>query len=311
MNFRSYLESAAIHVKSPVLMLEKVEVLYYSLREQILDSDDGIDVLAQDWDILVILDACRYDMFSESVNIPGCLKKVKSKASKTDQFLRKNFDGRDLRDTVYVTGNPQFYRIQNGIYDVDPIDCEFYQTVDVWQDRWDEDHQTVRPEDVTEASISAAEKHPNKRLIVHYVQPHAPYIGPIGREELPADILDLWKRYKMGQIDFDLNKVRQAYQENLEIALQSVGELFENIDGKFVVTADHGEMLGDRSGILPIRKYGHPAGMRTPELINVPWFEYESGSRRKVTAEDSNRNDQISVNNVTVKQRLRDLGYSY
>lgn len=295
--------------KHPRLVLDEVEHIYYSSFSTGVDEADCVDILSEDWDVLAILDACRYDTFADTIELPGALSKVRSKASATDQFLRKNLDGRDATDTVYVTGNPQYYRIQNGIYDVDPIDCQFHQTVNVWKDNWDEEHRTVRPEVITDKATDAAEEFPNKRVLIHYLQPHAPYIGPTGREELPTDVLDFWKRFRMGEIDADLRVARKAYRENLELVLDDVARLFDEIDGKIVLTADHGEMLGERSGLLPTRKYGHPPAIPARELREVPWFEQESGPRRNIVAEEPRESGQKDVADETVKERLQDLGY--
>lgn len=293
-------------IRSPRLAIDEIEKIYYSKE----GGDQGINILSEDWDVLAILDACRYDSFAKRANIQGELKKVRSKASATDPFLRKNLSGKDATDAVYVTGNPQFYRIQNGIYDVDPIDCEFYDTINVWQDNWDEEHRTVRPEIVTDAAIRAAENYPNKRILVHYLQPHAPYIGPTGQEHLPTDVLNFWTSYKKGEIEVDLEVVRQAYHENLDLVLEDVKRLFTEIEGKIVVSADHGEMLGERSGLLPTRKYGHPIGVHTPGLVEVPWLVKNTGERRDIVAEEPEQTGDLDVADEEVKERLRDLGYA-
>lgn len=251
-------ESIKTGLQSPRLILHEVEKLYYLVTE---DDSNSVNILSEDWDILALLDACRYDSFENLIDLPGDLKKVRSQAPETGQFLQKNFSGGDATDTVYVTGNPQFYRIQNGISDLDPIDCQFYQSINVWKDNWDEKHRTVRPEVVTNAAIKAARTYPNKRILIHYLQPHAPYIGPTGSKKLPTDVLDFWGRFKSGKIDVNLNVVHQAYQENLELVLADIERLFNQLAGKIVLTADHGEMLGERSGPLPTKKYGHPSGI--------------------------------------------------
>lgn len=293
-------------LQSPRLILHEVERLYYSAT---MDDRNGVNILSEDWDILAILDACRYDMFENLIDLPGDLKKVRSQAPETGQFLQKNFSGMDATDTVYVTGNPQFYRIQNGISDLDPIDCQLYKSINVWKDNWDEKYRTVQPEVITDAAIEAAQTYPNKRILIHYLQPHAPYIGPTGSKKLPTDVLDFWGNFRSGKIDVDLNVVHQAYQENLELVLNDVERLFNQLEGKIVLTADHGEMLGERSGPLPTKKYGHPLGLHTPELVEVPWFVYESGSRRDIVAEESAKPENMDIADEKVAQRLRDLGY--
>jgi len=51
------------------------------------------------------------------------------------------------------------------------------------------------------------------------------------------------------------------------------------------VTADHGEMLGERHEYIPIREYGHPAGIWSDLLTTVPWHVYTNGERKETVAE--------------------------
>jgi hypothetical protein len=68
---------------------------FYAKRTQ---TFDGINVLEEDWDNLVILDACRYDLFKQVNDISGDLQKRQSQASMTAEFLNRNFAGkRNLR----------------------------------------------------------------------------------------------------------------------------------------------------------------------------------------------------------------------
>jgi hypothetical protein len=58
---------------------------------------------------------------------------------------------------------------------------------------------------VTEAALEAAEWYPNERLIVHYLQPHAPYIGPTGVNEFPTEYLNFWRSFRDGEFDVSLS----------------------------------------------------------------------------------------------------------
>ncbi len=86
----------------------------------------GIDLLAEDWDTVLVLDACRFDMFEQQHDLPGRLEPRRSRSSHTTEFLRANFDGRTATDTVYVTASPQLYRWS------DEIDVEFHDVINVW-----------------------------------------------------------------------------------------------------------------------------------------------------------------------------------
>ena len=267
----------------------------------------GMNVLSEDWDTLLILDACRYDMFAEISSLPGNLEERISVGSNTYEWLRGTFDGQDLQDTIYVTANPQLYRINEGIYDIsESIDVSFYDVVELWDECWDDDFRTVRPKTVSDTVMHIYNKYPNKRLIVHFVQPHFPFIGPTGQEHFAVDHFNFdWESYT----DVPLATMRQAYRENLEIVLTEVEYLLNAISGRTVVTADHGEALGDCRRPIPIRMYAHRLNHYIESLVRVPWLIYENGERRAIAAENSEMTTH-DIDDAVVKERLRNLGYS-
>jgi hypothetical protein len=311
-------ESIKKGVKNPKRAFEVALKEFNRVYNRTLFSDSsaeynerGIDIVEEDWDTLITLDACRFDTFEDLAgDLPGTLRKVESKAPKTIQFLRANFSDKNLHDTVYVTANPQLYRVQNREYDVRRINVSFHSQIEVWQDNWDDNHRTVMPDVVTDVAKEAAEMYPNKRLIIHYLQPHAPYIGPTGTEEFPTEYLNFWKSFKQGKFDISLETARRAYCENLEAVLPHVADLLSELEGKTVVTADHGELLGERDRPIPIRRYGHLSDRYLPALIEVPWLEHEFGSRRDIVAEAPKSPEAGESDAKTVRNRLRDLGYT-
>jgi hypothetical protein len=104
------------------------------------------------------------------------------------------------------------------------------------------------------------EQYPNKRIIAHFMQPHAPYIGPTGLELTDRlgdfgvfhphlqkyDIPDLGIAAAMQSGEIDDQDLRQAYDENLNIVLEHAESLTDRLGGKSVITVDHGELLGER-----------------------------------------------------------------
>lgn len=91
-----------------------VRIIIHRLYKRFLSSffkfsnHRGIDIMKENWDYLIILDAARYDLFKESVKnfkIQGKLKKVESKGSATPEWLKKNFK-KDFYDIIYVSANP-------------------------------------------------------------------------------------------------------------------------------------------------------------------------------------------------------------
>lgn len=263
---------------------------------------EPIAVAERDWDTLVVLDACRYDLFAANNPFDVPAERVNSNASHTSDFLARNFAG-DHPEIVYVTASPQ----------VANHGGEFAHVEHVWQDGWDEATDTVPPETVTDRALEVADRFPNKRLIVHYMQPHYPFIGAAG-EELAAQgsFLDgrenreypsVWERLDAGAADPD--RVWDAYEENLQLALPAVEELVGALDGKTIVTSDHGNLFGKRVSALPIEIYGHPPGIADAELTAVPWVELPFEQRREIDGTET----RSAGADGDVEDRLESLGY--
>jgi hypothetical protein len=300
--------------KSPTLFARYANRLYHRRLNQRRYNPYGVDIFAEDWDNLLVLDACRYDMFERYADLPGRLEYRDTRGTSTTEFLKANFAGRDLRDTVYVTANPQLY------YNREEIDADLHRVMDVWQEEgWNDEYGTVLLETVTEHAIRAAREYPKKRLIVHYIQPHYPFIGSdteFDKRHLVASDTgengngseNVWGQLMTGTLDATPANVWQPHVANLKRALPHVEELLSDLGGQTVVTADHGNMLGKRSFPLPIREWGHPQGIYTNQLVRVPWLVFESGPRREIYAGDSASRSGV-VDDDVVADRLRDLGY--
>ena len=292
--------------------------LYYRRLYRRPFNTDGVDVMDEAWDNLLILDACRYDMFAAQASLPGSLERRISRGSHTREFLAGNFGGRNLFDTVYVTASPQLHRWS------EEIDARFHHVIDVWRaDGWDDDHGTVLPETVNEYARAAHERFPDKRLIVHYLQPHYPFIdaeSTLNARTFGADGgggADVWGELMRGTLDVSAGDVWGAYRRNLDRVLPAVAALLEELPGLTVVTSDHGNMVGERARPVPIREWGHPPGIHTPELVEVPWLVYDEGRRKQVVWEEpdhevrveSTGDDETAEPAGTVQDRLEQLGY--
>lgn len=297
-------------IQHPILFVREANRLYYATRYGSAYNRDGDDFLAADWDTLIILDACRFDVFEELNPFDGDLTRKVSRASHTSQFLKGNFDGKRLTDTVYTTATPQLERYR------DEVDVQFHDVDNVWNDeRWDDEEGTVLPGTMTDAALDVHETYPDKRHVVHYMQPHYPFVGwdvddglrSFG--ETPEEGFDIWEGRIRGQVDLAPEDVWPAYRDNLEQVLEAVSTLVDEIEGKVVITSDHGNMVGERARPIPIREWGHPIGLYTDVLTEVPWLELTTGERRDVRSEER-RPDQERVDADVVTDRLADLGYA-
>ncbi len=271
-----------------------------------------------DWDNVVLLDACRFDLFREVFEddpLPGTLDSRRSAEAGTPGYLAENFAGDTFHDVVYVTANPYV--------DTELPEDTFHAVDPVWKDGWDDELDTVRPEVVRDRALEAAETYPDKRLIVHFNQPHAPFVGetrlesrgmdairqtalgedgpdPRNRRRTPFEMLGA------GEVTYD--EVWVAYRSNLEVAFPAVRTLLDELEGLTAVTADHGNAMGERAWPFPLRVYGHPLGILIPALTEVPWHTFQNGDRKETTAEAPEARDRV-VDEET-NERLRMLGYA-
>jgi len=280
--------------------------------------DDSADrpVHEADWDTLVILDACRYDAFQRAAaehGLDGRLERRTSRESGTPGFLRENFSDGQFHDTVYVTANAYV----NTLLD----DDTFHAVVPAWRDNWDDELNTVTPEAMGAACRAALEQYPNKRHVFHFVQPHEPFVGEqrlgirdsalrekaLGREAKAHAEREPTSFERLARGDLSKETVWSAYRSNLDRAMPVVHDLLDEIPGKTVVTADHGEAFGEFAWPFPIRVYGHPLGVLIPALTEVPWFVSEADERRDITSEPPCQREQFD--DGTAAERLRMLGY--
>jgi len=63
-----------------------------------------------------------------------------------------------------------------------------------------------------------------------------------------------------------LESIGEHYERNLRLVLEEVERLVQHLEGKIVVTSDHGEGLGKEAS-------GHALGRDIPVLRTVPWLE--------------------------------------
>ncbi len=227
------------------------------------------------WSALIILDACRLDAFQSTW--PGS-SSIVSPGSCTLDWVKANFvknpRAHTLADVTTVTANPytskEYFETKGWTY-------PFAACISPWKQGWDMELDTVPPETVVEATIQAHERG-SDRLLVHFLRPHAPFIGepslslkPGPEPELPIGFgvgAATWRAIAAGTVSVD--EARAAYHGNLRLVLRSVKRLLGVLEGRVVITSDHGELFGEYG------LYGHPAGVLIPALVNVPWFEWDS-----------------------------------
>lgn len=239
--------------------------------------DEAIKVTEEDWDNLLVLDACRADAFERVADLDRFddYRSVVSLGSHSSEWTRRNFAGQEFGDIVYVSANPHTSKLAGD---------SFHTLVEMWDREFDDISGTVPPDTMGEAAREALDQYPNKRLIVHFMQPHGPFIG----SDVPEE--EFIERYW------------EAYDQNLEFALASVYELLDELPGRTVVSADHGQIApGPVTSLFGVN--GHKARLRHPGVVTVPWA-IKDGDRRRIVTGKTSETTSDGIDN-----RLRDLGY--
>ncbi len=255
-----------------------------------------------DFDVLIILDACRYDIFAQiyaKYLINGYLVPTWSPASVTLDWLRKVWGIKYWDDIIYVTASPLINKL--GMLPQFDARKHFREIIEVWDIGWYPELITVPPQNVNLMVKSLLIRYylrglrlgKDYRLVIHYVQPHAPYLGlskltrAIINSEIATSITDVAVRklrrfHGDYSIDYLLlhilssnlsshrvrQLIRREYTRNLIWVLKHVAKLIRNLikyGVKIVITSDHGELLGE---------YGlyYHLNLELPQLRVVPFL---------------------------------------
>ncbi len=232
----------------------------------------GTNVYERDWDVLVVLDACRADLF-ESV-APGfdpveTVGSMRSVGSSSSEWLENTYaESAHAEQTVMVTGNTWTDRY---------LTADRFAALDeVWKYAWDDEHDTVPPAAITDRAVTHARDRDPERLVVHYMQPHHPFVqdpitgdGGMARTDSESSASNPWIQLRRGEVTSE--RVWEAYAANLRYVLPEVATLVENVRGRVAITADHGNLFGEWG------LYGHPMHTPVPALLTVPWATATGG----------------------------------
>ncbi len=264
-------------------------------------------ILNDDWDVLIVLDACRHLTFKHFNFLEGDYQKVHSVGSNTHETCMKLFSehAEEFKDVEVISANPHInsHGLPNARF---KPQNKFKKIYDVWK-KTDEDGIT-RPEYVFDKFEEVREE--DQKYILWFMQPHFPYlnypccmkeeggispkdIGPkigfpaikrrlrfILEEKLPFVLfrfmLSIWKKLSglggIRKVIVNHGKLAawRGYVYSLLYTLQEIRKV-DFGDRKVVITGDHGEIVtwGERreAGF-----FDHPAGKEHELLREVPWL---------------------------------------
>ncbi len=267
---RREIEDLLIPFVQKHITIQKLIRLFWNIWS-IFHPIKGVKIMEEKWDYLIILDASRYDYFKEyNYIINGQLQKKLSLASCTYEWLEKNFANNYFHDTVYITANP---RIHTGWFKkwILKNESPFYHVEDIWKYAWSDESGTVTPNSMTKCSVKLIKKYHNKRIIFHYLQPHPPYIDQNGKKIIISKYLNPLRRGEVSR-----EGAENAYIRNLQLVLLEVKKLIEHLNGKIIITSDHGECFGE--WLL----FSHPGKTYVKELIEIPWLIIDKNANESI-----------------------------
>ena len=230
------------------------------------------------WNVLIILDACRYDTFKQLIFefIHGTLFPVLSSGSITfDWFVNTWCNSKHKNNVYYISANPYIRK------DDPSISKCVYKVLDAWKMFWVKEKMSVDVKDVLNFSkivlrmYSKDLKNSRLKLVIHLLQPHAPYnhwpsvFNELWKLGAPYNITTIFSLYRKDKHTVDI--LRASYIKNLRYTLINIAKFIHEIhqqysnDIKIVITSDHGELFGEYGLLF------HP-NIEVPELRIVPWF---------------------------------------
>lgn len=221
----------------------------------------SIYVLDEDWDNLIILDACRYDYFEKLYHpyLKGDLKKACSPGSSTIEWCKNSFqEKRD--DVVYISSNP-FINSKVDVLNFKALDL-FHVIINVWDWGWNKELGTVHPKTVNDVVKKVKDYYSNKRFIIHYLQPHEPYLCYAGSLGFPKPKPHSWAFMSV----FEMFKLDGLGQLNTLLS-----KMFGKMFGKLSKLSARNTKLGGVSPLWKIR-----------EFLNLPATSPLEAVRRKV-----------------------------
>lgn len=270
-----------------------------------------VSVMREDWDVLIILDALRYDIASinkEAISFNFNISKKISKGSSSPDFITKNFK-ENYFNTIVIASNPYVHKLKPK---------NFFLIVNAWDENWDESKGTVLPEDMHSLYLKYKSKYPNKRFIVWYMQPHFPYLTNtkynsdyniknrgndlvLGNQSLAQTAL---KKVEKGLIKKE--EIIKIYNEEVVNIFKFLNQKIKDYKGKIIITADHGEAWDEFLWGL-IKIYEHPSKTYTKSLTEIPWIEViKKGARPSIKSDKTKDINKINSNLI---ERLQKLGY--
>jgi len=246
--YRKYNYRILPHI-SHIRGMTRLKLILRNLATMGLEKVDKTEenIFDREFENLVILDACRHDLFEEVEGETDCRI---TKESHSRGFIRENFSEGDYSDYVVITANPFFedeiFKQVTGR----KLESVFHTVFKTFETKWDEELKTIKPESVIEDTKTAEKLFPDKKKIIWFMQPHYPFINLQVEEETGQHQefgqkgSNIWEEAEKG--NYTKDEIWESYKENLEYVLTHTEKLSETLNGDTLLTSDHGNLVGEK-----------------------------------------------------------------
>lgn len=323
-------ENIKTGIKNPFLVFDQL-VLEHGYRVPVVLLEDrlsiGTNVFEEEWDLLILLDTCRVDALREVADEYDFLTDVGelvSVGSSSPEWIARTFTTEytdEIERTAYLTcnGNAEAvlekdspatdpgYLSHGLLRRFDYVDADTLGRLEkLWcyeppgeEGPYGHVEGPTPPRYLTERAIDVGRNHSFDRMILHYHQPHNPYISKAMEEG--RELLDYEMHYRLNP-----ERAWESYLADLRYVLDDVELLLDNIDAeRVVITSDHGEAFGEY-GI-----YGHPIGSLHPHVRTVPWAVTTASDEGTHTPETPRPSESEDALDQDVDKTLEALGYKF
>jgi len=256
-------------------------------------NNKRIDILKQDWKYFALIDGTRYDYFKEVykeiLGDKGYLLKAKCTSLGTPRWQKETF--KNCEDIIYLNTTINF--------DNRFPTHTFFKVVNVWKKGWSKEFGTTPAKAVNDAFIEQVKKHHDKRFIIHYMQPHTPFVTIGGQpsntikkhlelertenhkylsnlmSESTAWTIKKWlgKKPNLPIEKYFMEHGKQGlidvYKNEIRLVLTHAKKLIDAYPGKWLLTADHGVRVGEKG------RFGQ-CHIDVKEVREVPWMVIDS-----------------------------------
>lgn len=296
----------------------------------------GTNVFNFEWDVLVLLDTCRVDalrMVADEYSFLNNIGRIVSVGSSSPEWIAATFRKQwreEIAETAYLASNGYAQVIledRGSINENTPDELNVslpdqfqwkgtdWSFVDsnrlgklehIWRYEPKNRKGSIGhiegdspPRYVTDRGIDVMRNQEYERVILHYNQPHSPYVSNALKENRG---LEEFERDPFGYMvkTGDRETVFNSYLDDLRYVLDEVRLLLDNIDArKVVISADHGEAFGEYGD------HGHLVGTLHPKVRMVPW----AVTSAQDSGEYSPKFEPLEANQRNIKDTLEALGY--